>query len=143
MIRNLLDRSITSLYNRSEPLVRSFRLGGAVETGIGQFIPALGPLFHGAVSFDIEKSLTYSSDKAIYNAGIEGSLLSLLTLRVGCIEDKQGDVRGRTYGGGVGLDYHEPPQGSHFGTRVDVANVPQARGLDREWKFTLSAWYGF
>ncbi len=111
VIHNLLDRRIDyGDPSGSAPLGQSLRLGGAVETGFGQWseLPKLGNLFHGALSFDIERRLTDLDKRTIYHAGIEGSILSILTLRLGRIEDNESHISDFTYGAGLGLGYPEP-----------------------------------
>jgi hypothetical protein len=146
VLHGLLDREIDfEGVGQSDPMGKSLRVGGAVETEFGAWpdLLELGPLVHGTLSLETEKPLTYPDEKSIFHAGIEGSILSVVTLRMGRIEDKEGDIRGYTYGLGLGMDYHLHEPNGRCGGRIDFADVPQARVLGRVQHVTLSGWYYF
>ncbi len=84
---------------------------------------------------DYNKSLVIVEDIAdittgvILNAGAEYEYANLLALRLGYVYDEDGDVKGFAYG--MGLKYKS--------WAFDIANVPQAEGLKRPFRFSLSA----
>lgn len=73
-------------------------------------------------------------DEPIWHAGMEVCALGLASFRVGYIEDKDGDVKGWTYGVGLGVERILP-----LGLRIDYASVPQASDLDRVNRWGLVA----
>jgi hypothetical protein len=142
VMHNVFDRRIDMEdQHESRPLGNTLRLGGAIETGSerSRDKPDVGHSFHGMLSFDVERLMTYPDFKTIYHVGIEGGVLSFLTLRLGRIEDREGDSV-FTVGGGLGGD--GPSQGGGFGGRLDLAGVPYDYYGARLYA-TLSVWYGF
>lgn len=107
-------------------------IGRNLKAGLGvQFINL--PALTGLVSYDFNKSLVYSSEDPIHNAGAEVSYKDFFSGRVGYIYDKQGDITDPTFGLGFIL-----PIGNSSKLAFDYASVPQAEVLDRVNKFSLS-----
>jgi hypothetical protein len=121
--------------DQSDPIPRNLKAGVGV-----QFLPnglvAL-PGWVGLVSYDFNKSLVYSSEKPVHNAGAELSFNNFAAARVGYIYDKAGDIRDPTFGVGFEIPL-ESVIGSKASIAVDYASVPQARVLNRVNKFSLS-----
>src|SRR5262249_20885881 len=67
--------------------------------------------------------------------GFEASLFRLLALRVGYFSDPTGDIQGMTYGGGVTV-----PIGPWGSAGYQLASVPLAEGLDRQFRQGWSVW---
>jgi hypothetical protein len=121
--------------DQSDPIPRNLKAGLGV-----QFLPNPWldvPGWVGLVSYDFNKSLVYSDEKPVHNAGAEISFNNFIAGRVGYIYDKAGDIRDPSFG--VGFDIPlESFLGSKASITVDYASVPQARVLDRVNKFSLS-----
>ena len=77
---------------------------------------------------DMDKSLIYSNEKPIWNTGGELSYASYAALRAGYIYDKDGEIKDPTFGFGVQVT----------SLSFDYASVPQATGLARVSKFSLT-----
>ena len=107
--------------DQSDPIGRNLKLGiGVKPFDTGQFRVLM--------EADINKSLVYSDEKPIWNTGLELAYTTYAALRAGYIYDKDGDIRDPSFGFGV-----------QIGTLAfDYASVPQARGLDRVSKFSLT-----
>ncbi len=107
--------------DQSDPIGRNLKLGIGGK-------PFDSGAFRILAEADINKSLVYSDEKPIYNAGMELGFSTYGALRFGYIYDKAGDIRDPSFGLG----------GQVGGLSVDYASVPQARGLDRVNKFSIS-----
>jgi hypothetical protein len=87
------------------------------------------------VSFDYNKSLVIVEDIAdmstgvVLNVGAEYSYYNLFALRGGYVYDEDGEIKDFSFG--MGLRYRN--------LSFDVANVPQAEGLKRPFRFSLAA----
>jgi hypothetical protein len=114
-------------------------IGRNAKVGLGLILePIEGMSLQGEV--DYNRSLIYSDEKPIWNFGGEGKIDIggiFLAGRLGYIYDKDGDIRDPTFGGGVGLTHSG---GSPIGGALEIASVPQARGLDRVTKLSLTGW---
>lgn len=75
-------------------------------------------------------------DQVIKRTGQELSLLGLISLRHGFIEDRGGDIVDDTYGVGVGLQYR-----GIVGARYDWAEVPQASFLSKIEREGFTIWF--
>lgn len=84
--------------------------------------------FRGLLAYDINQSLVYTDETPIHNFGAEVSYDDMFALRMGYIQDTDGDITDTTFGVGFAV--------SRF--TADYASVPQADGLDRVSKFSLS-----
>jgi hypothetical protein len=106
-------------------------IGRNLKVGVGARVLGADPFRFGA-EFDVNKSLIYSDEKPIYNAGLEAAFRAstdlVAALRAGYIHDKDGDIIDPTFGFGIRLS----------GLAFDYASVPQAEGLDRVSKFSLA-----
>ncbi|MDM7917249.1 MAG: PorV/PorQ family protein [Candidatus Eisenbacteria bacterium] len=107
--------------DQSDPIGRNLKVGVAAKPFDNGTFRALG-------EFDVNKSLIYSDEKPILNGGVELGYSTYAALRAGYIYDKDGDIRDPSFGFGVQI-------GS---LAFDYASVPQARGLDRVNKFSLT-----
>ena len=107
--------------DQSDPIGRNLKIGVGIK-------PLDSGSFRILVEGDVNKSLIYSDEKAILNGGMELAYSTYAAMRAGYIYDKDGDIRDPTFGFGV-----------QVGTLAfDYASVPQARGLDRVSKFSLT-----
>jgi len=141
VIRNALVHHIR-FGGDAYPLGRYDRVGLAMEAKLFHS-PDFGHLFRGLLTADANGVFLRPdhNETPILNYGIEGTLLGILSGRSGYIFDRDGDIRGWTWGAGIGIEPGEQTSlGLPIGGRLDVANVPQARGLARVWKFGLSGW---
>lgn len=77
---------------------------------------------------DMDKSLIYSNEKPIWNTGGELAYATYAALRAGYIYDKDGEIKDPTFGFGIQVS----------NLAFDYASVPQARGLARVSKFSLT-----
>jgi hypothetical protein len=75
------------------------------------------------------------SDFAVDHYGLEANVLRLLSLRVGYVSDREGDIEGVTYGGGVSL-----PIGPWGSVGYQLASVPLAPDIDRQFRQGWSVW---
>ena len=113
---------------QSDPLPRNLKLG-ATYAVLADEMNSLN------VSAEFNKSLVIVEDIAdpsigvILGAGAEYRYYDLLALRGGYVHDKDGEVKGFSFG--MGLQYRS--------WAFDVANVPQADGLKRPFRFSLTA----
>lgn len=112
--------------DESDPIGRNLKLGLAARvfdtSTEGQ------PGLSGVVSYDYNKSLVYSDETPIHNFGTEIAYQGTFALRAGYIQDKDGNIKDPTFGAGFNI--------SSF--TADFASVPQAEGLDRVSKYSLS-----
>jgi len=99
-------------------------------------LSALGPLLRLTVSYDHEEIVT-GADYEVDRSGQELSLLGVVDLRHGHVEDLEGEVVGDTRGIGFCL-----PLGKIAAFRWDYAEVPQARdsGLPNVTRRSWSMW---
>ncbi len=113
---------------QSDPLPRNLKLGAAyklLDDEMNEFV----------VCGEYNKSLVIVEDVVhptvgvILNAGAEYRYYNLLALRVGYVYDEDGEVKDFAFG--LGLKYKN--------WAFDVANVPQAEGLKRPFRFSLTA----
>lgn len=113
--------------DQSDPIGRNMKLGTAVRFLETEGIDGAAGI-SGVFSYDFNKSLVYSDEKPIHNMGAEFSYQNSFAFRSGYIYDKAGDIRDPTFGVGFHI--------SNF--TADYASVPQAKGLERVNKFSLS-----
>ncbi|MBD3347794.1 MAG: PorV/PorQ family protein [Candidatus Eisenbacteria bacterium] len=113
---------------QSDPLPRNLKLGAAytlLSDEMNEFM----------VCGEYNKSLIIVEDiidqttGVILNAGAEYVYYDLLAFRLGYQYDEDGDVKGFHFG--MGLQYQN--------FAFNVANVPQAEGLTRPFRFSLTA----
>jgi len=114
--------------DQKDPLPRNLKVGTSykvVEDEMNSLI----------VSADYNKSLVIVEDipnpalGVILNAGAEYMYYDLLAFRAGYVYDEDGEIKDFSFG--MGLKY------KNFA--FDVANVPQAEGLKRPFRFSLTA----
>jgi len=74
-------------------------------------------------------------DFAVDHYGLEANVFRLLALRVGYVSDREGEVEGWTYGGGVSL-----PIGPWGSVGYQLASVPLAPDLDRQFRQGFVVW---
>ena len=78
----------------------------------------------------------FGSNKAgIDHYGFEANVLRLLALRVGYLNDPDGEIVGWSYGGGVTL-----PIGTWGSVGYQLASVPMPDGVDRQFRQGWSVW---
>lgn len=107
--------------DQSDPIGRNLKFGVGVK-------PFESGQFRVLMEGDLNKSLVYSDEKPIWNAGVEIAYSTYAALRGGYIHDKDGDIVDATFGFGI-----------QVGTLAfDYAGVPQAEGLARVNKFSLT-----
>jgi hypothetical protein len=107
--------------DQSDPIGRKLWLGIGIkpfDTGQFRFL----------TEFDMDKSLIYSDEKPIWNAGMELAYNNVAALRAGYIDDVDGEIKDPTFGFGIQVST----------LSFDYASVPQAKGLDRVSKFSLT-----
>lgn len=135
------------------PLPRNLKLGVSYRVRRPQLAEAL-------ICFEYSRSLVntnkafFGSEHPVLGLGLEfqTSVLSLargaahsarsgssdvVVGRLGYVHDDDGEVKGLTYGLGIGL---EAKEGSFT---LDLANVPQAEGLSRRWHVGGAAFLTF
>ena len=114
--------------DQKDPLPRNIKLGTSykvIDDEMNRLI----------VSLDYNKSLVIVEDIAdmstgvIINAGAEYRYYDLFALRGGYVYDEDGKIKDFSFG--LGLNYRN--------LSFDVANVPQAEGLKRPFRFSLVA----
>ena len=108
---------------QSDPLPRH------LKTGVSYL--AYGTEYgHVLLTADYNKMLV-SGGPTVYNGGAEFQYMEIMALRLGWMNDKDGDITAPTFGGGfhVGLGSRE--------FYLDYASVPQASDLDRVNRFSL------
>jgi hypothetical protein len=85
------------------------------------------PFITAAVAVDMEHFESYGASPPSYDVqryGLEGQLLNVLALRVGRVEDRDGDIEGWSFGVGAGYT------AGRFGrVQYDFAAVPQSKDL--------------
>ncbi|MCB9463684.1 MAG: hypothetical protein H6682_08390 [Candidatus Eisenbacteria bacterium] len=128
VLKNFLDSTIDyDEQNESDPLLRRTCLGLAIDGTFGRLEP-LGPIVQAVASIDhISSSL---GRRDIQHWGGELTLLNMVSLRRGHIEDKDGAITDSTEGYGVGFSF--PFRGGSVRSvrfQYDHAEVPQATGL--------------
>ncbi len=113
---------------QSDPLPRNLKVGAAymlLDDDMNELM----------VAGEYNKSLVIVEDiadptlGAVLNVGAEYRYYDLLALRLGYVYDDDGDVKDFAFG--MGLNYRN--------WAFDVANVPQAEGLTRPFRFSLTA----
>lgn len=113
---------------QSDPLPRNLKLGASYKLADDE-------MNEFTVCGEFNKSLVIVEDVGdlstgvILNAGAEYRYYGLLALRGGYVYDEDGKVKGFAFG--MGLKYKS--------LEFDVANVPQAEGLARPFRFSLTA----
>jgi hypothetical protein len=113
---------------QSDPLPRNLKVGTSYKL-VSDEMNEL------TVSADYNKSLVIVEDIAdqslgvILNAGVEYRYYDLFALRAGYVYDEDGEIKDFSFG--MGLKYRT--------FSFDVANVPQAEGLTRPFRFSLTA----
>lgn len=107
--------------DQSDPIGRKLWLGVGIK-------PFDTGTFRLLWETDMDKSLIYANEKPIWNTGAELSYGNYAALRAGYIYDKDGEIRDPTFGFGIQVST----------LSFDYASVPQARGLDRVSKFSLT-----
>ena len=113
---------------QSDPLPRNLKVGASYMLLDDEMNELM-------VAGEYNKSLVIVEDiadptiGAVLNVGAEYRYYDLLALRLGYVYDDDGDVKDFAFG--MGLNYRN--------WAFDVANVPQAEGLTRPFRFSLTA----
>lgn len=113
---------------QKDPLPRNLKLG----TSYRVLSDEMNEL---TVSFDYNKSLVIVEDivdpslGVVLNVGVEYRYYDLFALRGGYVYDEDGEIKDFAFG--MGLKYKN--------VAFDVANVPQAEGLKRPFRFSVTA----
>jgi hypothetical protein len=113
---------------QGDPLPRTLKLGTSFQILNDEMNELI-------VSADYNKSLILVDEIAhptvgvILNVGAEYCYYDLFALRGGYVYDEDGKLKGFSFG--MGLNYKD--------FAFDIANVPQAEGLKRPFKFSLTA----
>ena len=113
---------------QSDPLPRNLKIGASYALVADEMNDL-------TVCAEVNKSLVIVEDIAdpsigvILDAGAEYRYYDLFAVRGGYVYDEDGEVKGFAFG--MGLKYKD--------WAFDVANVPQAEGLKRPFRFSLTA----
>lgn len=113
---------------QSDPLPRNLKLGASYKI----LDDEMNQLLYCA---EYNKSLVIYEDffdlstGVIVNTGLEYTYYDLFSLRAGYVYDEDGEIKDFSYG--LGLKYKD--------WAFDVASIPQAEGLKRPFRFSLSA----
>jgi hypothetical protein len=113
---------------QSDPLPRNLKVGASYAL-ISDEMNALVVCGEVNKSLVIIEDITDPSIGVVLGAGGEYRYYDLLAVRGGYVHDEDGEVKGFAFG--VGLKYKN--------LAFDVANVPQAEGLKRPFRFSLTA----
>ncbi|MEZ4649664.1 MAG: hypothetical protein R3E97_12945 [Candidatus Eisenbacteria bacterium] len=137
MVKNVFDREVDyDDQDESDPLGRTTHLGVAIDGSLGRVEP-LGPVIQAVASVENASSSLGSEDIRYW--GVEVTLLNVVSLRRGHIEDKEGAIVDGTEG--VGLGFTFPFPGGPLRTarfQYDHSRTPQAEGLDDVFHNTIS-----
>jgi hypothetical protein len=113
---------------QSDPLPRNLKVGAAYAV-LADEMNTLNVSAEVNKSLVIVEDITDPSIGVILGAGAEYRYYDLLAVRGGYVHDEDGKVKGFSFG--MGLKYRN--------CAFDVANVPQAEGLKRPFRFSLTA----
>jgi hypothetical protein len=113
---------------QSDPLPRNLKLGAAYML-LNDEMNELMLCGEYNKSLVILEDIADFSTGVILDAGVEYRYYDLLALRFGYVYDEDGEVKDFSFG--MGLKYRN--------WAFDVANVPQAEGLKRPFRFSLTA----
>jgi hypothetical protein len=113
---------------QSDPLPRNLKVGASYML-LNDEMNELTIAGEYNKSLVIVEDITDPSVGVILNVGAEYRYYDLLALRIGYVHDKDGEIKDFAFG--MGLSY------KHWA--FDVANVPQAEGLKRPFRISLSA----
>jgi len=146
-LKNLFNARISyEDAEQSDPLGRWLRSGFAVELGLvpppDLFLIASDHLVRLILAAEREQMLEPDADYVVGGYGAELSLLNVIALRGGWIEDPDGDITEKTWGFGLGVELDlDSSAMQSIGGSFDYASVPQATGLDRveRWSLCLKA----
>ncbi|HLQ66516.1 MAG TPA: hypothetical protein VK123_04695 [Candidatus Limnocylindrales bacterium] len=129
--RNYDDTQISYIdVSQSDPIVEERMIGGAARLSLSLpgisgwarrvFTPeiSLGAAWDQARYYEADGRLAHET---INRTGQEVTLLGVVSLRHGYIDDKSGTIRDDTWGAGAALQYR-----GMFGARYDWARVPQS-----------------
>jgi len=117
-----LGPSITYIdSDQAAPLPRTVRVGMG-------YTAVSSELFEVNFAADLERLLIDGDIDPIYHAGTEFVYTELFAVRLGYLHDKDGDVKGVSYGLGFNISNR---------IRVDYGNVPQHEDLDRVHRWSL------
>jgi hypothetical protein len=150
-VLNVNDVEFTFLNeDESSPPSRLRRLGGSVRLAVGPpaawsgmtafpgvLLRGLDPLLSVGVAYDDEH--VQAGDEGAHgydvtHVGGELTCLNVLSLRVGHVTDRTGEIEGATWGVGVAL-----PIAGIAGARYDYARYPQSSSLPDVTRHTASA----
>ena len=110
---------------QSDPMPRHVKLGGAYT----YYLP--DNLGHVLLTADYSKMIV-TGGPTIYNGGVEFQYANIFALRMGRVEDPDGDIQDWSFGVGFQVS-----AGEGRDLFVDYANIPQASELDRVHRFSL------
>ncbi len=112
--------------DQSDPMPLSLRLGASMVAYQSEYMGFL-------VVGDYLKSLVSQDDTQIFGGGVEWNYVQSLYIRVGYKHDQEGEIKDYTWGMGVDLT-----RWTGQSISVNYASVPQATGLDRVSRISLS-----
>jgi hypothetical protein len=113
---------------QSDPLPRNLKIGASYAL-VADEMNDLTVCVEVNKSLVIVEDITDPSIGVVLGAGAEYRYYDLFAVRGGYVHDEDGEVKGFAFG--VGLKYRD--------WAFDVANVPQAEGLKRPFRFSLTA----
>jgi hypothetical protein len=112
--------------DQSDPMPLSLRLGASMVAYQSEYMGFL-------VVGDYLKSLVSQDDTQIFGGGVEWNYVQSLYIRLGYKHDQEGEIKDYTWGLGVDLT-----RWTGQSISVNYASVPQATGLDRVSRISLS-----
>jgi hypothetical protein len=113
---------------QSDPLPRNLKLGAAYRL-VDDEMNQLTLVTEYNKSLVIVEDIPHPTVGVVLDAGVEYRYYDLLALRGGYVYDEDGKVKDFSFG--MGLKYKN--------WAFDLANVPQAEGLKRPFRFSLTA----
>lgn len=115
---------------QSDPLPRNLKVGGAVDLVRDEYNRLMLTAEYNKSLIIIEQ-IQHLTHGVIWSVGAEYEYYDLLALRAGYYNDTMGSVWGLTFG--MGIRYKK--------LSFDVASVPQAEGLKRPLRFSLTGYF--
>jgi hypothetical protein len=123
---------------QSDPLHRYAHAGAALEFAFLQH-PRLGPLASLTLQYEESRSRLPADETKIGRSGIELSFAQLASIRVGYLDDPEGEIQSPTVGCGLRLGWLGLPAA----LRLDYASRPQASGLSRVDVYSVQGSWDF
>ena len=136
---------------QKDPLPKNMKLGASGQLSYGKAGHALvcaqyaKPMVggwdndsSGIIGFGGEVQLSFMGLASQVEGSGGSGIRDLLTLRMGYVDDEDGELKGKSYGYGVGVEMNDMVLLS-----LDFARVPQRKGLTEPWRVGGSGWFAF